>query len=233
MPVTVTFCGVSYGIPQQGDSQSWGTSLTAYLQALGAPSYYLSSTVSPAQSGTVRLAKTDTIVWRNNAGGADVALSKGTADQLQWAGADLTGNPQAIFTTAAGQSFASGSTDILNYATNERDSHSAVSTGAGWRFTVPTGKGGLYVVSARAMWNAAITTGAILLQLYKNGSLARTLFKVVTGANTPQMMMHGATTIFLAAADYLDVRVTQSSGAPVVLSSTAAENSISIHRVVT
>lgn len=232
MSLSVTLCGVTYTVPQQGDTTAWGTSLTAYLVALAAPSYYQSATVNPADAGLIRLAKTDQVVWRNNANSGNVALSKGTSDQLQFAGVDITGNPQAIYTTAAGQSFTSGSTTILNYGTSELDSHSAVATGASWKFTVPTGKGGLYHVQASAMWNAAITTGAITLQLYKNGSLARTLFKVVTGANTPQMMMHGATDISLAAADYLDIRVTQSSGAPVVLSSTAAENAISIHRLI-
>jgi len=234
MAVTpITFCGTTYNVPQQGDASAWGTSLTAYLLALGAPAYYQSATASPAQSGIIRLAKTDTLVWRNNAGSGDVALSKGTSDQLQWNGVDFTGNPQAIYTTAAGQSFTSGSTAILNYGTSELDTHNAVAVGASWRFTVPTGKGGLYAVSAAAMWNAAITTGAITLQLFKNGSLWRTLFKVVTGTNTPQTMMTGSTNINLAAADYVDVRVTQSSGSPVVLSSTAAENAISIHRIIT
>jgi hypothetical protein len=45
-------------------------------------------------------------------------------------------------------------------------------------------------------------------------------------------MMVGATDINLAVGDYVDVRVTQSSGGAVVLSSTAAENNISIHRLV-
>jgi hypothetical protein len=70
------------------------------------------------------------------------------------------------------------------------------------------------------------------LTVFKNGSLARTLYKVVTGASTPQLMMVGATDINLAVGDYVDVRVTQSSGGAVVLSSTAAENNISIHRLV-
>src|SRR5581483_1409312 len=42
----------------------------------------ISSTINPAVSGQVRLAKSDTICWRNEANTGDVCLSKNTSDQL-------------------------------------------------------------------------------------------------------------------------------------------------------
>lgn len=233
MSVTVTLCGTNYSVPQQGDTTAWGTNLTSYLQALAAITYYLTPTASPAQSGIVRLATGDALAWRNNANSGDVLLSKGTVDQLQWAGVDLTGNPEAIYTTAAGLSIASSATpSIINYATQELDTAGAVTVGASWKFTVPAGKGGLYSVKASATWNAAITSGNMRLDLFKNGSLWRTLDRVVGGTNTPQLMLKGSTDIQLNATDFIDIRIQQNSGGAVVLTSTAAENAVAIHRLV-
>lgn len=233
MAVTVTLCGVQYSIPQQGDAAAWGTALTSYLQALAVQSYFVSQTANPAASGVFRLARADSVSWRNASNSADLALGVGSSNQLQFGGVDVTGNPQAIYTTAAGQSIASsGTPSIVNFGTQEVDAASAVATGAAWKFTVPTGKGGLYVVSSGVTWNAAITTGTMFLQVFKNGSVVRTIAKVVTGTNTPQQMLHGATTLSLAAGDFIDVRVAQASGGAVVLTSAALENWVSIHRVV-
>jgi hypothetical protein len=41
-------------------------------------------TANPASAGVIRLASADTIKWRNNANGADIALSKDSSDNLQY-----------------------------------------------------------------------------------------------------------------------------------------------------
>lgn len=109
MPVPVTLNGTVYQIPVQGD-QRWAPPLTRYLIALasatlqpvggtftltgdvnfgatyGLLSAYFSSRNTPATSGLIRLSKTDTIDWRNNAGSGNNVLSTDASDNLVWNG---------------------------------------------------------------------------------------------------------------------------------------------------
>ena len=50
---------------------------------------FISSTASPATSGTLRLASGDTTCWRNAAGSANICWSKSSSDILQWNGGSL------------------------------------------------------------------------------------------------------------------------------------------------
>jgi len=59
----------------------------------------------------------------------------------------------------------------LNFDSVNYDTHSAVTTGAGvWKFTCPTGKGGLYVISGSVNF-----LGSAQIMLYKNGSAYKVL----------------------------------------------------------
>lgn len=113
MSTPVTFNGVSYIIPAIGDA-SWGTNVSNYLVAIasgalqktggsftlsadvdfgasfGIKSLYLKSeTASIAATGFVRMAVTDSLVWRNNANAADLALAVNATDGLTFAGATI------------------------------------------------------------------------------------------------------------------------------------------------
>lgn len=108
-----TLNGVQYTLPQYSDT-GWGANtgnvLTQYLAAIadvtlqlsggaftltaevdfgsnfGLKALYLKSeTANPASAGVVRLAKTDSIGWRNNANGADKLLNIDGSDNLQYA----------------------------------------------------------------------------------------------------------------------------------------------------
>ena len=105
--------GPNYTIPDVGD-ENWGQSVTDYLVAIpqgvlprsgtftlvgdvffGASfglvsQYYKSPTINPATAGTLRLAKTDSIDWRNNANSANLALAINGSDQLTFNGSPLT-----------------------------------------------------------------------------------------------------------------------------------------------
>lgn len=101
---TVTFNGTSYTVPAIADA-SWGTNVGTYLIAIstgclqksggaftltadadfGASyglkvAYLKSRTSNTATAGTIELAKTDTIGWRNNANGANLALGINASD---------------------------------------------------------------------------------------------------------------------------------------------------------
>lgn len=106
MAVSVTLNSNNYSIPQVGDS-AWGTSLTNYLVAIstsvlqksggaftltaetdfganfGLRSLYLRTRASsPATTGEVRMGNTESIVWRNAANSANLALSVNASDVL-------------------------------------------------------------------------------------------------------------------------------------------------------
>lgn len=110
MSVTITFNGGNYVIPQVGD-EAWGDALTSYFQAipqgalqktggtftLGAEvdfgvtyglksAYFKGRTTLPAAAGVLRLSKTDTIEWRNNANAADNILAVDGTDILTYNG---------------------------------------------------------------------------------------------------------------------------------------------------
>jgi hypothetical protein len=109
MSVPVTLNGVVYQIPVQGD-QKWAPPLTRYLVALasstlqptggnftltananfgasfGLLAAYFSSRGTAATAGLLRLAKTDTIDWRDNAGTGNNILSTDSSDNLVYNG---------------------------------------------------------------------------------------------------------------------------------------------------
>lgn len=117
MSTTVTFNGSSYTVPAIGDA-SWGTNVSNYLIAIASGSlqktggsftlsaadidfgatyglkavYLKSKTANIASAGVVELAKTDTIGWRNNANGADLALGIDSSDNLIFNSIVLTNN---------------------------------------------------------------------------------------------------------------------------------------------
>jgi hypothetical protein len=110
MAVTVTFNGQSYSIPTTND-RNWGTNVSNYLQAIAqgalqktggsftltadvnfgstyglVSNYFKSRTSNIATSGVLRLAKTDSIAWRNNANSANLLLGIDGSDQLTFNG---------------------------------------------------------------------------------------------------------------------------------------------------
>lgn len=116
MATPVTYNGVSYSIPAFGDvgyAQGPGN-LSSYLIALSSgpqatgglfsltaplnfgPNFgliavnYTTTTTNPATAGQIRLAKTDTIDWRNNANSANLPLGINVSDQLTFNGVVLS-----------------------------------------------------------------------------------------------------------------------------------------------
>lgn len=117
MSTPVNFNNIIYPVPVQGDL-NWGPALTRYLVALGTfalspaggnriltadlnlgpnfgiiDKYFTSSSTTPATAGTLRLAKTDSIEWRNNANSADNILAVNSSDALTYNGNPVQGLP--------------------------------------------------------------------------------------------------------------------------------------------
>jgi hypothetical protein len=143
MAINQTFNGVVYSIPVQGDLR-WGPSLTRYLIALGngalSPSggtftltadinfgptfgllstYYKSTTADIATVGQIRLAKTDTIDWRNTANTANLPLGINASDQLTFNGSAIisAGTFVSTITGTANQIIASSPSGAVTLST--------------------------------------------------------------------------------------------------------------------
>lgn len=137
MAQSIVFNNATYIIPDVGES-SWGQNLTNFFVAIPSGCYQLSGgtspltadlsfgsnfglfakyvtsvTSTPATVGVIRLAKTDAVEWRNNANGANLALSIDSSDNLLWNGdiiATSSASPVLSITGTANQIIASAST---------------------------------------------------------------------------------------------------------------------------
>lgn len=106
MSVSITFNGGTYVIPVTGD-ESWGANVSAYLVAIAQGSlqktggnftlsaetnfgptygllsaYFKTRAALPATTGVLRLSKTDTLAWRNNANSSNLTLGIDGSDNL-------------------------------------------------------------------------------------------------------------------------------------------------------
>jgi len=113
MASNISFNGVTYSIPADGDS-GWGADLTAYLIAISTgvlaraggtftltadvdfgsnfglkSPYYTSKATNPSATGVLRLGNTQSVGWRNFANSADVLLTVNASDVLQFNGASF------------------------------------------------------------------------------------------------------------------------------------------------
>lgn len=139
MSTSLVVNGVSYLYPDTGD-QSWGTVASAWaaavtsgmLQKAGGTfaltananfgtnfgllsKHFTSVTASAASTGVVRLASTESISWRNNANGADIALAKNSSDQLTWAGVVIASSSGVVPVTAGGTGLTGGTSGGVPY----------------------------------------------------------------------------------------------------------------------
>ena len=249
MSILVTFAGVNYTIPEPGDA--FTKSVTDYLNALAAKAiplpyggndidigaangvkalYFKSRSTNPAQSGVLRLASTDAIAWRNTANGADVLLAKDSSDNLTYAGAQLTGNPYLGANQTVLTSLVSGTATIVVFNATETDTDSAYNTGTG-RYTVPANKGGRYLIASAVEFNPGASTTDCRIDVYRNAALAREGARRLTSPSSPNSI--GVSTIInAAAADVLDVRVTQNTGGAIATTATATSCWLTVQRLV-
>lgn len=126
MATSVNLNGATYSVPQVGEPRgTWGSALSSYLiaistgtlqrnggnQALSADlntgtfgfvvPYIKSNGSNLAQSGQVRLANNESIVWRNAANGADITLKVNGSDVLEYNGVALSTAASAVTLTGA------------------------------------------------------------------------------------------------------------------------------------
>jgi len=142
----------------------------------------------------------------------------------------------AIYTSSSGQSIPNNTFTIIDYSTKEIDTHSAVTTGSSWKFTVPVA--GYYHVDAEILF-AATTTWADGevgdLRLFRNGDAnsSKSLDRKDNYGSSASVFMRlgGSTAIYLNSGDYIDVRVIQISGGALTLYTNGIFNRIAITKI--
>jgi hypothetical protein len=161
---------------------------------------------------------------------ADSAQTTG----LAW-GAALAGTTFARYTTATAQTMTDATATLVDFDTKDFDTDNAVTTGASWKYTVPTGKGGYYLVTALVTLQSSANWGvneSIVMYVYKGGSALITMaIRYMQAAGTYIQAINGSAIISLTAGEYIDVRVKQSSGGNISTQAVAANNHVAIARL--
>lgn len=132
--------------------------------------------------------------------------------------------------TGASQSIPDNTSTIINYSTVVLDSRSAVTTGASWKYTVPSGMGGIYLVTACALLQSS--AAGVYLNVFKNGVNYALLGYQKEAAGALEGI-NGSCLVSLVPTDYIDIRIIQISGGAVSLSVVNADNHVNIIRMVT
>lgn len=174
--------------------------------------------------------------WDDSHGGVSAADAAEASREMVYALEDCLQPMEIVaarYYKTSALNLLTGVTTLIDYAQQDYDTHSAVTTGAAWKFTVPTGLGGLYYVDARlgiannAGW---LTTEFADLFIYKNGAQSRFLDRR-PGNTVLQVMVQGACIMSLVPGDDIDVRAAQNSGNTIGIATGASVNEIAIHRL--
>ncbi len=183
------------------------------------------NTYSYPEQGDVGLA-TQATGWANAITGA-VATAETNIAALQ----AVPVRAYAEYTTTAAQTYTNTAFTIANFGTLVTDTDSAVTTGASWKFTCPTGKGGRYLVSAVVTVVFPNATQIDLVPaVFKNGSeLVRGAeVGVLTGTLSSNEGAVITTLVNLVPTDFINMQVYQASGANRVATAVATNNRITI-----
>jgi hypothetical protein len=164
------------------------------------------------------------------------ATSKSVQTRLQLVRLDSgSGNVAVVasYCSTAGQNMVTGAAlAIVNYGTLITDTHSAVTTGASWKFTAPIA--GNYQINTMISWPAAASWAdgeRGLLQVFKNGTAYRSLDRKDNNPAGSLVYMQGSTVVPLNAGDYIDIRLTQNSGSDIALSTSATDVWVDVVKV--
>lgn len=127
----------------------------------------------------------------------------------------------ARYSTNAGQSIGDSAWPVINFEDQVYDPYGLVTVGASWKFTAPIG--GYYLVTEMISFAASVSNAIVGLQI--NGS---TYCYLNRGSIR---WLPGSTVVYMAADDYLWIRLGHFTGSSVALDSNSTYNHITISRV--
>jgi hypothetical protein len=146
----------------------------------------------------------------------------------------------AAYKVGATLSVAHNTVTIVDYVTSIEDTDSAVTTGASWKYVVPAGKGGYFIVVATILITKSTAwteNEKAELYLYKKSGVTTTSFVIgstaaqVTASGGYRMYVSGFGIVNLAAADELWVSAYQNSGSTLEIYNNGDESHVSIARL--
>lgn len=157
------------------------------------------------------------------------------SDGSNWLVRAETGLPAAKYYASASTSnstFADNTTEIVDFDTKVVDTHNAVTTGASWKFTVPPGHSGIYVIDqASIQWSTNASLNSTYISLYKSGTDAGYISRAF--GIDESLYSSGTTVVQLDEGDYVDIRViadTADSSSRAVQTGSIITTYFSIHR---
>jgi len=163
--------------------------------------------------------------------GLTIVSDTSTALQMAW-GAISLGGVYARAHSEADQTISNASATIVRFDTEDSDTASVITTGASWKTTIPAGQGGKYLVTGSLRFKSSANWAANeygILAFYKNGSLSYVpQIKFMQAAGTYLVGFSFFGILDLAAADYIDLRVTQNSGGDIVVDGQAIYTHVAI-----
>ena len=181
-------------------------------------------------AGLAASATTDTTNASNIASGTlgTARLGSGTASSStflrgdsSWAAAGSDNPPSWSVKLSGDFSCATGTYTKVEFDTEVWDTDSAYDSTTNYRFTVPVGEGGKYLVTGGVRWPTTTAGKAYYITFYKNGT--QVLFGTYRFYSTTAAPVFTNTAILdLAASDYCEMYVVQNQGSTASLYATYA-----------
>lgn len=166
--------------------------------------------IGAGEVGTSELA--DDSVTAAKIGAGQVGTTELADDAVTFAKFAAAAFPAALVHNSGVQATASGSFTAITFDTEVFDVHGFHDAGANTeRLTVPAGYGGTYLVGAHVS-TAANGTGIREAYIYRNAAQVGEGTRITSPSGTERASMMVVTLLALAAGDYVDVRVGQTSG---------------------
>ncbi len=212
--VTVVVNGSNHTIPQTNE-KGWGANVTSWIQAISAATlqknggtftltgevnlgatygllgpYYKSATSNISTAGVLRLARADTIGWRNQANGGNLLLSVDTSDRLLFNG--------AILPTLATSTF----TDSGFYLADDGDATkklqfqaSGITTGTTRTLTAPNFDGTIATLAGtETLTNKTLNGNTATTLVSGSGTFVHNTSGTITAPNATDTLVGKATT---------------------------------------
>lgn len=133
------------------------------------------------------------------------------------------------FCTSTSTAAITGTPSIVDFETKVEDTHGAVTTGASWKFTAPESR--IYTISSLIYTNSGNNTinGSFVVDIWKNGSFHVTLAIDSMDTTVASSRVGDASVdLRLMKGDYIDLRVSQSTGNAFALQGSAATQRVII-----
>jgi hypothetical protein len=160
--------------------------------------------------------------------GETVAFGSGVTSNLLY--------PAFRASMSASQDLTDDTRALVQYDTVDYDTDSAYDNSAGnYKFTIPSGKAGKYIIYAQAYGDAQAATqnSHTEINIYKNGSLLTNNETIFTANYIQRTTQSIITTFDLAVADYIQIymRVNDTSGNPRIYRTSTNQNWFGAYRI--